>query len=316
METLSRARETCYTRSNRDHLLLPSSARPAPRETRILRGILLITLACGFFVVMNTGAKTLSAHLPVVEIIWARSLVHLVFVFALFAPTSGGWRLFATRRPAVQVTRSLLLLASTSFFFTALSRVPLADATSISFTAPFVVAALAGRLLHERVGTGQWLTIAVGFLGALVIIRPGFGHTSPYALLVFGSAACYSLYQILTRYVAGVDRPETSVTYSALVGTVLLSAVVPFYWRAPVTVSHALVLVSLGLLGGLGHYCVARALLWGPASILSPFHYTQLILAALAGYIVFGDVPSVWTWVGAAIIIGSGLHIVWRETSR
>jgi len=295
---------------------LPSPASAAPRETRILRGVLLITLACGFFVVMNTGAKALSAYLPIVEIIWARSLVHLVFVFALFAPTSGGWRLFVTRRPAIQVTRSLLLLASTSFFFTAISRVPLADVTAISFTAPFVVAALAGPLLHERVGTGQWLTIAVGFLGALVIIRPGFGHTSPYALLVFGSAACYSLYQILTRYVAGVDRPETSVTYSALVGTVLLSAVVPFYWRAPATLSHALVLISLGLLGGLGHYCVARAFLWGPASILSPFHYSQLILAALAGYIVFGDVPSVWTWVGATIIIGSGLHIVWRETSR
>ena len=265
---------------------------------------------------MNTGVKVLSAHLPVVEIIWARSLVHLVFVFALFAPTSGGWRLFVTRRPAIQVTRSLLLLASTSFFFTALARVPLADATAISFTSPFVVAALAGPLLHERVGTGQWLTIAVGFLGALVIIRPGFGHTSPYALLVFGSAACYSLYQVFTRYVAGVDRPETSVTYSALVGTVLLSACVPFYWRAPATLSHALVLISLGLLGGLGHYCVARALLWGPASILSPFHYSQLILAALAGYLVFGDVPSVWTWAGAAIIIGSGLHMVWRETSR
>ena len=295
---------------------MPSPADPAPRETHILRGVLLITLATGFFVVMNTGVKVLSAHLPVVEIIWARSLVHLVFVFALFAPTSGGWRLFVTRRPAIQVTRSLLLLASTSFFFTALARVPLADATAISFTAPFIVAGLAGPVLHERVGTGQWLTIAVGFLGALVIIRPGFGHTSPYALLVFGSAACYSLYQVFTRHVAGVDRPETSVTYSALVGTVLLSAAVPFYWRAPATLSHALLLVSLGLLGGLGHYCVARALLWGPASILSPFHYSQLILAALAGYLVFGDVPSVWTWAGAAIVIGSGLHMVWRETSR
>ena len=295
---------------------MSSPADPAPRQTRILRGVLLITMATGFFVVMNTGAKVLSAHLPVIEIIWARSLVHLVFVFALFAPTSGGWRLFVTRRPAIQVTRSLLLLTSTCFFFTALSRVPLADATAISFTAPFVVAGLAGPLLHERVGAGQWLTIAVGFLGALVIIRPGFGQTSAYALLVFGSAICYSLYQILTRHVAGVDRPETSVTYSALVGTVLLSAVVPFYWRAPTAPSQTLVLVSLGLLGGLGHYCVARALLWGPASILSPFHYTQLVVAALAGYLVFGDVPSAWTWAGAAIIIASGLCIVWRETSR
>ena len=295
---------------------MPSSATPGPRPTRILRGVLFITLATAFFVVMNTGAKSLSAHLPVVEIIWARNLAHLVFVIALFAPTSGGWRLFVTGRPAIQISRSLLLLASTSFFFTALGRVPLAEATAISFTAPFVVAGLAGPLLGERVGAGQWLAIAVGFLGALIVVRPGFGSTSPYALLVFGSAACYGLYQLLTRRVAGVDRPETSVTYSALVGTLVLSAVVPFYWRTPESPAHVLVLASLGLLGGLGHYCVARALLWGPASLISPFHYTQLILAAVAGYLVFGDVPSGWTWVGSAVIMGSGLHIVWRETSR
>ena len=284
-----------------------------PRETRILRGILFIGLATVLFVIMNTAVKVLSPSLPTVELIWARSLGHLVFVVALFAPIHGGWRLFVTRKPRTQIARSLLLLASTSFFFTALGHVPLADATAISFTAPILVAAVAGPLLRERVRLDQWAAIAVGFAGALVVVRPGFGDTNPYALLVFGSAACYALYQILTRRVAGVDRPETSVTYSALVGSLLLCLVVPFYWRAPQGSTQWLLLSVLGFFGGLGHYCVVRALLWGPASVLSPFHYTQLVLAALAGFLVFGDVPSVWTWLGAAVIILSGLYIAWRE---
>lgn len=270
--------------------------------------------ATALFVTMNTGVKYLSASLPTVELVWARTLGHLVFVAALFAPTHGGWRLLVTQSLPIQLGRSLLLLVSTSLFFTALGWVPLADTTAVSFTAPFIVAALAGPLLKERVGTAHWVSIAIGFLGALIVIRPTGAGTHPYVFLVLGSAFCYALYQILTRHVAAVDPPETSVTYSAVVGTLVLSAIVPFYWRTPEHPAHWLILGMLGLLGGLGHYCVARALLWGPASLLSPFHYVQLIWAAAAGYLAFGDVPSAWTWIGAGIIVVSGLHIAWRET--
>jgi drug/metabolite transporter (DMT)-like permease len=268
------------------------------------------------FVVMNTAVKYLSASLPTVELVWARTLGHLVFMIALFAPARGGWRLLRTRTPAVQFARSLLLLISTSLFFSALHRVPLADTTAVSFTAPFIVAGLAGPLLGERVGAGHWASIALGFLGALIVIRPTGAGAHPYAFLVLGSAFCYALYQVLTRRVGALDAPETSVTYSALVGTLVLSVVIPFYWRAPDGALEWSLLVALGLFGGLGHYCVARALLWGPASIISPFHYVQLVWAAAAGYLAFGDVPSGWTWVGAAIIIASGLYIAWRGTRR
>lgn len=290
--------------------------RPPQREARILRGILFIVGATVLFVCMNTGVKVLTPHLSTVELLWARTLGHLVFVLAIFGPSHGGWRLVVTRKPAIQVARSLLLLASSSFFFSALGRVPLADATAISFTSPFIVAMLAGPVLGERVRVGHWIAIAVGFGGALIVIRPGGASANPQATLVLGSAACYAVYQILTRRVAGVDRPETSVTWSALVGTVLLSALVPFYWRTPDRLSHWVILCALGLLGGIGHYFVARGLLWGPASILSPFHYVQLIGAAVLGYLVFADVPSGWTWVGASVIIASGLYIAWRETQR
>jgi drug/metabolite transporter (DMT)-like permease len=285
-------------------------------QTRISRGILFVVAATLCFVVMNVMAKVMTPHLPTVELIWARTLGHLIVVFALFAPGHGGWRLLVTRRPAIQATRSLLLLISTSFFFTALGQVPLADATAVSFTSPFLVAALAMPVLGERVTASQWVSIAIGFAGALIVIRPTGEGASPYAFLVLGSAACYALYQVLTRRVAGVDPPETSVTYSALAGTLVLSAVVPFVWRTPPRLSHWLMLAALGLLGAVGHYCVARALMWAPASIVSPFHYVQLVWAAALGYVVFGDVPSGWTWVGAVIIVCSGLSIFIRETPR
>ena len=280
----------------------------------MLRGVGFVVVATLLFVTMNTAVKYLAPHLPTVELIWARTLGHLLFVIALFAPSHGGWRLLVTRRPRIQLARSFLLLASTSFFFTAIGRVPLADATAISFTSPFIVAALAGPILNERVRVEHWVSIAIGFVGALIVIRPTGAGTDPYALLVLGSACCYAVYQLLTRRIAGVDAPETTVVYSALVGTLVLSAIVPFVWKTPERPFHWLILGSLGLLGGLGHYCVARAFLWGPAAILSPIHYVQLVWAATVGYLVFGHVPSVWTWVGAAVIIASGLGIAWVET--
>ncbi|MBI4256088.1 MAG: DMT family transporter [Candidatus Rokubacteria bacterium] len=286
------------------------------REPRVLRGIFFIVLATALFVIMNTGVKLLRPHLPTVELIWARTLGHTLFIFAIFGPGHGWWRLLRTRKPGTQLARSLLLLASTSFFFTALGWVPLAEATAVSFTSPLVVAALAGPMLAERVGLGHWLAIAAGFAGALIVIRPGIGGADPYLGLVIGSACCYAVYQFLTRRVAGHDRPETSVTYSALVGTLVLSVVVPFYWQTPDRLSHWLILAVLGLLGGLGHYFVAQALRLGPASVIAPFHYVQLIGAAVMGYLAFGDVPSATTWVGAAVIIVSGLYIAWRETLR
>lgn len=265
---------------------------------------------------MNTGAKYLGAYLPTAQIVWARTLTHLLFVIGLFAPTHGGWRLFVTRKPTIQIGRSLCLVTSTSFFFTALGHVPLADATAVTFTSPLIVAGLAGPILGERVDRRHWAAIAVGFLGALVVIRPTGAGTNPWIFLVFGNATTYAVYQILTRRVGAWDRPETSVTYSALVGAVLLSLGAPLFWRTPEQLGHWVLLGALGLFGGLGHYCVARGLLWGPASILSPFHYAQLISAAVAGYLVFGHVPSAWTWLGAMLIVASGLSIASREARR
>jgi len=281
----------------------------------MVRGILQMVAATVLFVCMNAMAKALSAHLPAVEVVWARSAGHFVFIVALLGPVHGWARLFETGSFRLQIGRSLLQVISQMLFFSAIGHVQLADATAVSFTAPFVVAALAGPMLGERIGAGHWVAIGAGFAGALIVIRPG-GGMNVYLLLILGSSVCYALYQLLTRRVAAYDRPETSVTYSALVGTIVLSMLVPFEWTTPGGPAQWAGLAALGILGGLGHYLVAHALTVAAASIISPFHYVQIIWAAALGYLVFGDVPSAWTWLGATVIIGSGLAIAVRQARR
>ncbi|WP_119420083.1 DMT family transporter [Desertibaculum subflavum] len=289
--------------------------RPAPTPAHTLKGIAFMTAAATVFPVMNATVKYLTQFYPVVETIWARSLGHFLFVIALFAP-SMGWRLFRTGFPKIQLTRSFLLLASTACFFFAISMISLADATSITFTAPFIIVALSGPMLGERVGFARWACVVAGFAGMLIVVRPGGDVAHWASFLVVGSATCYALYQIFTRKVAGVDAPETTVTYSALVATLLMTLLVPLHWRTPESLWHFALFVSTGLLGGLGHYCVARALYWGQASVVSNFNYVQLLGAAALGYLMFGHFPDAWTWIGAAVIVASGIAIAVLETRR
>jgi len=262
------------------------------------------------FPFLNATAKYLSQDYPTAEVIWARNLGHLIFVAALFMPRRGA-RLFATRNLPFQLSRSFLLLGSTTLFFTALPFVPLTEMSAVSFTGPLMVAGLSVPILHERVGPGRWLAIAAGFLGALIVIRPGGDVAHWASALVLGSALCYAGYQVLTRIVGATDSAETSVSYSALVGTLVMCAVVPFFWKLPQDPRALVLFCAMGLFGGLGHYCVARAYQWGPASVLAPFNYMQLIGAVTLGYLVFGDVPGLWTWLGSALIAASGMYVAY-----
>jgi drug/metabolite transporter (DMT)-like permease len=271
--------------------------------------------AAALFSLLNAAAKTLTWDLPLVELLWARTTGHLAFVVAAFGPRYGR-RLFATRHPAFQLSRSLLLLGSTAFNFVALRFIDLATATTINFTAPCMVAVLAVPILGERVGVRGWLAIAVGFAGVLVVVRPGSGVAQLASLLSLGTAVCYAGYQVLTRRVLGTDPPETTVGYSALVGTAVTTLLVPFSWVTPGSWAQVGLLASMGLTGGLGHYLVARAYMWAPASVVSPFNYVQLLGAVSAGYLIFGDVPGVELWLGATLIVASGLSIAFAETRR
>ena len=269
-------------------------------------------LAVSLFPFLNASVKYLSTDFAIPMLVWGRYVGHFAFMLIAFMPRHG-INLFVTRNLKVQIWRSMLLLGSTTLYFTALGFIPLATAASVSFTAPFIVTALSVPLLGERVGWRRWAAVTVGFIGALIIIRPGSTTMHWAVFLVLGNSTCYALYQILTRKLAGHDHPATTITYTAIVGTLASSLVVPFFWQTLQHWLELLLFLTMGFVGGFGHYFVVKAFQYGEASVLAPLAYGQLIGATLLGYLVFGDFPDQWTWLGAAIIVACGLYIAYRE---
>lgn len=269
--------------------------------------------AASLFPVMNGLVQVLSAYYSTEQIVWARAASHFIFVLALFVPPLG-IAVARTAAPKWQVVRSMVHLMSMLFFFTGVKYLPLAKAASISFTAPFFVALLAWPMLGERITLNRLVAVVVAFVGVVVVIRPGTDVFQWASLYMLGSAICYALYQILTRRVAGYDTAETTAVYSALVGTVVMSLVVPFVWTPIASWTDAALLFSLGIIGGTAHYFVARAMTYAEASIIAPFGYWQLVGSVIVGYVISGYLPDRFTWIGAGIIMCAGSYIAWAET--
>jgi drug/metabolite transporter (DMT)-like permease len=289
------------------------SASAAANRRNVVRGILLMCTAALLFPVMNGFAKALIVHYHPTQIVWARNASHLVFLLILFVPRAGLLPLFRCNQPLAQMSISLLLLVSTAMMFVALEFIPLANASALIFTAPLIVTLLSVLLLKEKVGLSRWLAVLVGFGGMLIVMRPGSTLFHWAAFLVLGSAASYAMYQIVMRRIAGGDTPETTAVYSVVLSTILMSFIVPFFWKTPETLPHLLMFCGMGVIGGLGHYCIAHAMVLAPASTVSPFNYVQILGAIIFDYLVFATFPDLWTWVGAAVIAGSGIYLLLRE---
>lgn len=281
----------------------------------MLRGILLMCGGASTFPFMNAAVKLLTAHYPAAQITWARFTGHLIVMLVVFLPRYR-WTLLRTRRPAVQIGRSVLMLASNLLFVMAIGRVPLATASAIGFTAPLIVTALSVPLLGESVGWRRWSAVVVGFAGAVTVIRPGSGFSEPSVLLLLLSALAYALYQIGTRWVGRYDNAATGIIFAALFGSLAMSLAMPFVFVMPRTVWDVLLFCSLGLLGGFGHYLVIRAFQLGAAAVIAPLGYVELVGTTILGYLIFDNFPDLWTWVGAGLIIASGIYIAWREQRR
>ena len=276
---------------------------------------MLMCAGVGLFPLMNAAVKLLTARYPVLEITWARFTGHLIVMLIVFLPQYGR-RLIATRRPLVQLARSLLMLISNGVFVFAIGKVPLATASAIGFTSPLIVTALSVPLLREQVGWRRWSAVVVGFAGALLIIRPGHALADPAVLLLLLSSGAYALYQIATRWVMAHDSPATGIIFAALIGSLGTTMALPFIFVMPQSLFDWTLFVSLGCLGGLGHYLVIKAFQAAPASVIAPLGYVELIGTAILGYLIFGNFPDALTWVGALIIIASGLYIATRERRR
>jgi drug/metabolite transporter (DMT)-like permease len=280
--------------------------------TPVLRGILLMVSAVGFFVTMDTIAKYLSQWYPVPGIVWARYAINLGILLAWLAARRELGRI-RTARPGIQCARGVLLAGATFLYFTSLRVLPIADAAAIGFVLPLFVALLAVPMLGERLDLPRGIAVLAGLAGALMIVRPGSSVFTWYALLPVAMALCNALYQILTRKVAGVEHPLTSLVWGAIVGAVLLSAAAPFYWKAPGQAWHWALLLVIGLCASIGHYLLIKSYEYAGATLLAPFTYTTMIWAVLSGYLVFGQLPDRWSVGGMAVIVVSGLFLASRH---
>lgn len=292
-----------------------SAETTGPRQSDTLRALLLMCLGVSMFPFLNTCIKLLTPHYSMIEIVWARFASHFLVMIAVFLPGQG-WRIFRANRPGIQIVRSFLLLGSTVFSVSGIGYVPLATASAIGFASPIIVTALSVPLLGESVGPRRWSAVLVGFIGVLIVVRPGGGQLTSATLLLLCASSCYALYQIATRRGSRHDSAETGIIYAALVGTVVTSTLVPLSFEAPHGAFDALLLASLGVFGGAGHYFVIRAFRLGPAALISPFGYLELIGTTTLGYLVFNNFPDWWTWIGAGLIVASGLYIAFRERRR
>ena len=291
-----------------DHRMTALAATHRPQNVRL--GIVMMLSGVALFAVGEAMVKTLARDHSIAQIVWARYTFHAL-VFLIVFSRVGIVRQMRTGRPGLQLARSVLLLAATAFFFTALRYLPLADAVGINLVAPLLVTFFSIPILGERVGVRRWAAIMVGFAGALIIIRPGFGAAHWAVFMPLGTAVCYALYQILTRIGARTEDARTSLFWTSAVGVLATSALVPFVWTAPTFVGW-LLMAATGTAFGLGHYVLIRGLEYAPASTLSPFNYTQIVWASALGIVVFGHYPDAFTLGGAAVVVASGLY-VWRR---
>ena len=276
-----------------------------------LRGVLMMCFAVACFAIMNGFVKELRVQeLPLIEIIWGRYFFHMVIVLALFPRRIP--MLLSGSDKGLQLARSILVLLATACMFTAVGLMPLADVVAITFIAPLLITALSVPLLKERVGLRRWLAVLGGFVGTPTLVRPGGGLFQPAAMLPIGVTILYALYQIITRVISHRTDPVNTVFYTAIVGAIVMSLVVPFFWQAP-TIAQWGLLIVVGLLGGLGHWAIILAYQRAEAPLVAPFAYTELIWAGLMGIALFGNYPDVWTLVGAGVIAISGIYIMQRD---
>lgn len=288
------------------------SSSIAPVEERRNLGIGILLIAQLFFATLDTSAKFLSSiGLPLTEIVFIRYAVHVALALALFLPVQRN--LFVSRAWGLELLRGLCLLGVTAANFMAQRYLPLTVTGALMFTMPLMVTALSGPLLGEKIGWRRWGAVGVGFVGILIIVRPGTEAFHPASLLCLAGALSAAFYSIITRKLAGVDSAATQQVYS---GIIALVCVAPFAfngWVWPTTGPGWFAFIAAGVAGMIAHQLNTIAHRFAPPSVLAPFSYSELILLAFASWLIFNQPPDLWFYVGAPIIIGSGIYIWLRE---
>ncbi|MGV8917358.1 MAG: DMT family transporter [Pseudomonas sp.] len=278
------------------------------------KGIGLICLALLLFSTHDTLSKYLSGFYPIVMVVWARYVVHTLLMLFIFIPKSG-LSVIRTKRPGMQLARALCLIGTSLFFTTGLRYIPLAEATAVNFLAPLLVTALSVPLLKEHVSRSQWIAVLTGFIGVMIVVRPGGALFTPLMLFPLASALCFGFYQLLTRQLSGIDSPTTSNFLTGIFNSLIMTALVPFFWSTP-TFTHGLFMIGLGTCGMLGHLLLTQAFRHAPPALLAPFSYGQILFAGMYGYLIFDHTPDIYGVVGICVICLSGLAVAWGQRKR
>ncbi|BCM24264.1 DMT family transporter [Methyloradius palustris] len=276
------------------------------------KGIGLICCAVFLFAGSDALSKYLTQFYPVVMVLWVRYVVHSGLMMTAFVPKSG-FSLIKTKRLDLQIIRGICMVSTNLLFISALHFIPLAEGTAIIYIAPLVVTALSWPFLGERVSQAQWIAVWIGFVGVLIIVRPGGVLFTPVALLALGAALSFSLYQLVTRKLSGVDSSTTSNFISGVISSLVTTAILPFYWKMPADLWHGILMVGLGISALASHLFMTRAYDYAQPSTLAPFTYGQLIFAGLIGYLLFGHIPDRYALLGITIICISGLIMAWSQ---
>lgn len=275
--------------------------------------VMLIIATGAVLAGMDGLAKLLALELPIIVVLWARYFFHTVITFGAYSIKTRSLEFLRARQPGLQFIRALALFGATSFMYLAITRMPLGDAAAIQFLAPVLVTALSGLLLGEQVGPRRWMAVGFGFIGVLLVARPGSGVLGWNALLPLATAALLAVYMMMTRIIRNKDDPAATTFYSTALGALVLSVLVYFNWQTPTLIQWSL-MVAMGTAGAAGHFMLVKAFHSAEASVLAPFTYAQVVAAIAWGYLLFADVPSIWTIAGASVVIASGVYVWYRET--
>jgi len=290
---------------------MSTPSTPLSGVNQPLKGIALLILATLLFSSHDTLSKYLSGFYPIIMVVWVRYVVHTLLMACIFMP-SAGLRVLRTKRPGLQAMRAGCLLGTSLFFTTGLMYIPMAEATAINFLAPLLITALSVPLLGERVTRKQWAAVLVGFCGVLIIVHPGGELFTPASLLPLCSALCFAFYQLLTRMLSTYDSPTTSNFFAGLFNSLVMSALVPFFWQTP-QLKHLPLMLALGTCGMVAHLLLTQAYRFAAPAMLAPFSYCQIVFAGLLGYLVFDHSPSLMAQLGIAVICLSGLAAAWQQ---
>ncbi|MFO1149029.1 MAG: DMT family transporter [Alsobacter sp.] len=294
-------------------MLRVQPAHAALPAQSVLPAIGLIIASTVFFSAGDITAKMMTETLPPIEVTWIRYAVFVAAIWPVAAAVQGRGA-FRSARPGLQIIRALAVVLSSVLFILGLAHLPVAETTAINFMSPAFVTALSIPLLGERVGVRRWLAAVAGFLGVMIIVQPGSDAFQPAALFPLAAATVWAGAAIATRMMSR-EQPETTLAWTAGVGFLVLTVLVPFGWQTP-TASE----IGLGIFTGLGstagHWLLVQAYRRAPASVLAPFTYVQLVFAAAFSFLVFGAVPGPSTFLGGAIIAASGLYTAHRERLR